>query len=62
MAGAPIVVYRPSIPGGRRGTVRSSGRDEVLGTVCSDHAPVVFLDGADAPESVLDDPRWAERW
>ncbi|MER5501971.1 hypothetical protein ABT096_32890 [Streptomyces sp. NPDC002561] len=57
-----MVVYRPSVSGGRRVTVRSSGRDEILGTAHSDHDPVVFLEGAgvDALESVLSDPQWVE--
>ncbi|MFD7460663.1 MULTISPECIES: hypothetical protein [unclassified Streptomyces] len=34
-----------------------------LGTAYSDHALVVFLEGAGAaePEATLDDPRWVER-
>ncbi|MFB6507876.1 MULTISPECIES: hypothetical protein [unclassified Streptomyces] len=42
--------------------MRSSGRDEILGTAHSDHDPVVFLEGAgvDALESVLSDPQWVE--
>ncbi|MDQ0780123.1 hypothetical protein QF026_008589 [Streptomyces aurantiacus] len=46
MTSAPIVVHRPSLSGGRRVTVHSSGRDEILGTAYSDHDLVVFLDGA----------------
>jgi hypothetical protein len=59
---APIVVHRPSLSGGRRVTVHSSGRDEVLGTAYSDHDLVVFLEGAGVaePEAILDDPQWVE--
>ncbi|MEV5315907.1 hypothetical protein [Streptomyces sp. NPDC052610] len=34
-----------------------------LGTAYSDHALVVFLEGAGVaePEATLDDPRWVER-
>ncbi|MFJ8406424.1 hypothetical protein ACIQ9K_39130 [Streptomyces microflavus] len=62
MTSAPIVVHRPSISGGRRVTVHSSGRDEILGTAYSDHDLIVFLEGAgiDDPDTALDDPRWVE--
>ncbi|MCW1100301.1 hypothetical protein OJ963_41855 [Streptomyces sp. RS2] len=62
MSRAPIVVHRPSVSGGRRVTVHRPGRDEILGTAHSDHDLVVFLEGAgiEAPEAVLDDPRWVE--
>ncbi|MEV8311118.1 hypothetical protein AB0P36_28175 [Streptomyces flavidovirens] len=62
MTRAPIVVHWPSISGGRRVTVRSSGRDEILGTAYSDHDLVVFLEGAGVaePEAILDDPQWVE--
>ncbi|MFJ2154468.1 hypothetical protein ACIOHB_37740 [Streptomyces microflavus] len=62
MISAPIVVHRPSISGGRRVTVHSSGRDEILGTAYSDHDLVVLLErvGIDDPETALDDPRWVE--
>ncbi|MFF8717558.1 hypothetical protein ACF07T_40105 [Streptomyces sp. NPDC015184] len=42
--------------------MRSSDRDEILGTSHSDHGLVVFLEGAgvDALESVLADPQWVE--
>ncbi|MFC9624824.1 hypothetical protein ACFTXM_34285 [Streptomyces sp. NPDC056930] len=46
MTSAPIVVRRPSLSGGRRVTVHSSGRDEILGTAYSDHDMVAFLGGA----------------
>ncbi|MFD9044007.1 type 1 glutamine amidotransferase family protein [Streptomyces bottropensis] len=63
MTRAPIVVHRPSLLGGRRVTVHSSGRDEILGTAYSDHDLVVFLEGAGVaePEAVLDDPQWKAR-
>ncbi|MFF1547638.1 hypothetical protein [Streptomyces sp. NPDC058291] len=59
---APIVVHQPSTSGGRRVTVHTSGRDEILGTAYSDHDLVVFLEGAgiDDPEAILDDPRSVE--
>jgi hypothetical protein len=59
---APIVVHPPSLLGGRRVTVHSSGRDEILGTAYRDHDLVVFLEGAGVaePEAVLDDPQWVE--
>jgi hypothetical protein len=59
---APIVVHRPSDSGGRRVTVHSSGRDEILGTAYSDHDLVVFLEGAGVaePDAILDDPQWVE--
>ncbi|MFG2220422.1 hypothetical protein ACGFN1_37435 [Streptomyces sp. NPDC048685] len=62
MTGAPIVVHRPSLSAGRRVTVHSSGRDEILGTAYSDHDLVVFLEGAGVaePEALLDDPQWVE--
>ncbi|MFC9502706.1 hypothetical protein [Streptomyces sp. NPDC057002] len=62
MTSAPIVVHRPSPSGGRRVTVHSSGRDEILGTAYSDHDLVVFLEGAGitAPEAILDDPQRVE--
>jgi hypothetical protein len=37
LTSAPIVVHRPSLLGGRRVTVHSSGRDGILGTAYSDH-------------------------
>ncbi|MFE7707583.1 hypothetical protein ACFU6I_17665 [Streptomyces sp. NPDC057486] len=46
MTSASIVVHRPSMSGGRRGTVHSSGRNEILGTAYSDYDLVVFLEGA----------------
>jgi hypothetical protein len=59
---APIVVHQPSLSGGRRVTVHSSGRDEILGTAYSDHDLDVFLEGADIadPEAILDDLQWVE--
>ena len=59
---APIVVHRPSDSGGRRVTVHSSGREEILGTAFSDHDLVVFLEGAGVaePDAILDDPQWVE--
>jgi hypothetical protein len=59
---APIVVHRPSISGGRRVTVHSGGRHEILGTAYSDHDLVVVLEDADVadPEAILDDPQWVE--
>ncbi|MFI9754285.1 hypothetical protein [Streptomyces collinus] len=62
MTSAPIFVHRPSLSGGRRVTVHSDGRDEILGTAYSDHDLVVFLEGAGVadPEAVLDDPQWVE--
>ncbi|MCX4799878.1 hypothetical protein OG497_39240 [Streptomyces sp. NBC_01242] len=62
MTSAPIVVHRPSLSGGRRVTVHSSGRDEILGTAYSDHDLVVFLEGAGVaePDAILDDPQWVE--
>ncbi|MFC7994477.1 hypothetical protein ACFUV2_34980 [Streptomyces pilosus] len=62
MSSAPIVVNRPSGTGGRRVTVHSRGRDEILGTAYSDHDLVVFLEGAGIadPEVILDDPEWVE--
>ncbi|GGS10101.1 hypothetical protein GCM10010252_56530 [Streptomyces aureoverticillatus] len=62
MTSAPIVVHRPSLSGGRRVTVHSSGRDETLGTAYSDHDLVVFLEGVGIadPEAILDDPQWVE--
>jgi hypothetical protein len=62
VSSAPIVVHRPAGTGGRRVSVRSHGRDEILGTAYSDHDLVVFLQnaGVDDPEGVLDDPGWVE--
>ncbi|MFI2041418.1 hypothetical protein ACIOK4_44985 [Streptomyces bottropensis] len=62
MSSAPIVVHRPSGSGGRRVTVHSSGRDEILSTAHSDHDLIVFLEGADVAEldAVQDDPQWVE--
>ncbi|MCX5264604.1 hypothetical protein [Streptomyces sp. NBC_00199] len=62
MAGAPIVVHRPSPSGGRRVTVHTGGRDEILGTAYSDHDLAVFLEAAGVadPDAVLDDARWVE--
>ncbi|MFJ9968885.1 type 1 glutamine amidotransferase family protein [Streptomyces avermitilis] len=62
MTSAPIVVHRPSLSGGRKVTVHSSDRDEILGTAYSDHDLVVFLEGAGVaePEAILDDPQWVE--
>ncbi|MDX3322478.1 hypothetical protein PV415_36885 [Streptomyces sp. ME03-5684b] len=62
MSGAPIVVHRPSLSGGRRVTVHCHGRDEILGTAYSDHDLVVFLEdaGIDDPDAVVDDRRWVE--
>ncbi|MBM9623609.1 hypothetical protein [Streptomyces zhihengii] len=62
MRTAPIIVHRPSASGGRRVTVHTQGRDEILGTAYSDHDLVVFLEAAGIldPEAVLDDPRWVE--
>ncbi|MFJ9026207.1 hypothetical protein ACIRPU_40520 [Streptomyces sp. NPDC102259] len=62
MTSAPIVVHQRSISGGRRVTVHSNGRDEILGTAYSDHDLVVFLEGAGVadPEAILDDPQWVE--
>ncbi|MEU2867047.1 hypothetical protein ACIQWL_51805 [Streptomyces mirabilis] len=62
MSSAPIVVHRPSSSGGRRVTVNSRGRDEILGTAYSDHDLVVFLEGAgiQEPDSILDDDRLIE--
>lgn len=59
---APIVVHRPSITGGRRVTVHTSGRDEILGTAYSGHDLVVFLESAGVTEheAILDDPQWVE--
>ncbi|MFF5933165.1 hypothetical protein [Streptomyces sp. NPDC012508] len=61
MSSAPIVVHRPSLSGGRRVTVHSHGRDEILGTAYSDHDLVVFLEGAGVAEpEAMDDPQWVE--
>ncbi|WP_069816624.1 hypothetical protein [Streptomyces sp. TP-A0874] len=62
MASAPITVHRPSRRGGRRVTVHSHGRDEILGTAYSDRDLVVFLEDAGVadPETILDDPQWVE--
>ncbi|MFF0086618.1 hypothetical protein ACFYR1_44100 [Streptomyces canus] len=57
MTSAPIFVHQPPILGGWQVTVHSSGPNENLGTACSDHDLVVFLEGvgvADA-EALLDD-------
>ena len=60
MTSTPIVVYQPSLLGGRRVIAHSSGRDEILGTAYSDPDLVVFLEGAGLvePEAILDDPQW----
>ncbi|OKH90699.1 hypothetical protein [Streptomyces uncialis] len=61
--GSPaIVVHQASLSGGRRVTVRGSGRGEILGTAYSGHDLVVFLAGAGVagPEAVPDDPQWGE--
>ncbi|MEU0059804.1 hypothetical protein [Streptomyces sp. NPDC006334] len=42
MTSAPIVAHRPSLSGGRKVTVHSGGRDEILGTAYSDQDLVVF--------------------
>ncbi|MFB7553033.1 hypothetical protein [Streptomyces sp. NPDC056154] len=44
------------------GAVHRYGRDEILGLAHSDHGLVVFLEAAGAadPETVLDEPLWAE--
>lgn len=57
-----IVVHRPSRTGGRRVTVQSHGRDEILGTAYSDQDLVVFLEavGIADPEAILDDPQRVE--
>ncbi|WP_331719100.1 hypothetical protein OG985_49000 (plasmid) [Streptomyces sp. NBC_00289] len=57
-----IVVHPPSPTGGRKVTVRSHGRDKILGTAYSDHDLVVFLESAGIhdPDSALDDDRWIE--
>ncbi|MFD7057600.1 hypothetical protein ACFWBS_58985 [Streptomyces mirabilis] len=62
MSSAPIVVHPPSRTGGRRVTVHSQGRDEILGTAYSDHDLVVFLEAAGIhdPDSILDDDQWIE--
>ncbi|MFE9508503.1 hypothetical protein ACFYO6_39145 [Streptomyces anthocyanicus] len=62
MTSAPIVVHRPSRLGGRRVTVHSSDRDEILGTAHSDRDLVVFLEGPGVaePEAIWDDPQWVE--
>ncbi|MEU5139410.1 hypothetical protein [Streptomyces sp. NPDC021139] len=62
MSGAPVVVHRPSVSGGRRVSVHGHGRDEILGTAYSDHDLVAFLEGAgiEDAEAVLDDRRWVE--
>lgn len=43
---APIVIHRLSDPCGRRMSLHSHGRDEILGTTYSDHDLVVFLEAA----------------
>ncbi|MGW0330771.1 hypothetical protein ACWD0J_02645 [Streptomyces sp. NPDC003011] len=62
MTSAPIIVHQSSDTGGRRVTVHSHGRDEILGTAYSDHDLVVYLESAGItdPEAVLDDPQWVE--
>jgi hypothetical protein len=62
MSEAPITVHRPSASGGQRVTARFHGRDRLLGTAYSDHDLVVFLEaaGIEAPDMVLDDPRFVE--
>ncbi|MGW4995744.1 hypothetical protein ACWEQ3_50765 [Streptomyces mirabilis] len=62
VSSAPIVVHPPSYTGGRRVTVHSQGRDEILGTAYSDHDLVVFLEaaGIQDPDSILDDDRLIE--
>jgi hypothetical protein len=58
MAGAPIVVHRPSPTGGRRVIIR----DVIVGLAHSDHDLVVFLEAAGLtdPDQLLDDDRWVE--
>ncbi|MFC9843838.1 hypothetical protein ACFWFF_27895 [Streptomyces sp. NPDC060223] len=58
MAGAPIVVHRPLLTGGRPVVVRS----EIVGLAHSDHDVVEFLRRAGLAfgEDVLDDPVWVE--
>ncbi|BDD69410.1 hypothetical protein GCM10023177_56220 [Streptomyces violaceoruber] len=60
MSRAPVVVHRPSISGSSRVSAHRYGRDEILGTVCSDHDLVVFLEGVGIDEAVPDDRRWVE--
>ncbi|MEU0059643.1 hypothetical protein [Streptomyces sp. NPDC006334] len=62
MSSAPIVVHPPTRTGGRRVTVHSKGRDQVLGTAFSDHDLMVFLEsaGVQDPDSILDDDRRIE--
>jgi len=62
MTSPPIVIFRPSPSGGRRVTVQSGGRVQILGLAHSDHEVIVFLEGAglDDPERILDDPEWVE--
>lgn len=62
VTGAPIVVHRPFLSGGRRVTVHNRDQDQILGTAYSDHALVVFLKGAGVavPEAILDDPQRVE--
>ncbi|MFD6172425.1 hypothetical protein [Streptomyces coeruleorubidus] len=62
MSSAPIVVHPPSRTGGRRVTLHSGAREEILGTAYSDHDLVVFLEGAGVQDadSILDDDRWVE--
>ncbi|GAA3874595.1 hypothetical protein GCM10023084_29590 [Streptomyces lacrimifluminis] len=62
MSSAPIVVDPLSRTVGRRVTVHSGGREEILGTAYSDHDLVVFLEGAGIqdPDSILDDDQWIE--
>ncbi|MFG2466136.1 hypothetical protein ACGFXB_11875 [Streptomyces canus] len=60
MSSAPIVVHPSSRTGGRRVTVHSGPRDEILGTAYSDHDLVVFLEGTGVQDtdSILNDDRW----
>ncbi|MFF7331817.1 hypothetical protein [Streptomyces sp. NPDC008150] len=62
MTDAPIVVHPPLPAGGRRVTVHSDGRDEVLGIAYSDHDLAVFLAAAGVadPEAIVNDPQWLE--
>ena len=62
MTSPPIVICRPSPSGGRRVTVQSGGRVQILGLAHSDQEVIVLLEGAglDEPERILDDPEWVE--
>ncbi|WP_030975918.1 hypothetical protein [Streptomyces sp. NRRL S-1824] len=62
MTSPPIVIFRPSLSGGRRVTVQRDGRFQILGLAHSDHDVIVFLEGAglDDPEHILDSPEWVE--